>query len=120
MKDLHGKEIQDLAGDWIVLFAWVAHWRVTDSQNQSKAWEPRPAASWSVWMKIGVLPWIPGGDGFVAQGREADRTGRVLLIHPYLMEEMPLMARLFNVRVHKTQKPAMDNRAIKGYLYQTA
>ncbi len=64
------------------------------------------------------------GDGFMAQGESDHRVGVSVAHSSYLMEEMPLLLeRMFNVKVHKMQKPndssvtfVMDNRAIKEFL----
>ena len=64
------------------------------------------------------------GDGFMAKGDDDHRVGVSVAHSSYLMEEMPAMLeRLFNVNVHKMQKPndrsvtfVMDNRAIKEFL----
>ena len=64
------------------------------------------------------------GDGFMAKGEDDHRVGVSVAHSSYLMEEMPLLLeRLFNVNVHKMQKPndrsvtfVMDNRAIKEFL----
>ncbi len=64
------------------------------------------------------------GDGFVAQGEQDHRVGASVAHSSYLMEEMPVMLeRLFNVNVHRMQKPndrsvtfVIDNRAVKEFL----
>jgi ribonucleotide reductase alpha subunit len=64
------------------------------------------------------------GDGFVAQGEGDHRVGVSVAHSSYLMGEMPAMLeRLFNVNVHRMQKPndrsvtfMLDNRAIKDFL----
>ena len=65
------------------------------------------------------------GDGFVASGEDDHRVGVSIAHTSYLMKEMPaLMERLFEVKVHTSQKPAdnsmtlmFDNRAIKEFLH---
>jgi ribonucleotide reductase alpha subunit len=64
------------------------------------------------------------GDGFVAQGKDDRRVGVSVAHTSYLMTEIPaLLERLFNIKVHKMQKPndksatfVMDNRAVKEFL----
>ncbi len=121
------KEIQNLAkGDWILV-------RLGEHTGKLQALR-KPAK------KHGnqVMPELPGildeefafflgyltGDGFVAQGEDDRRVGVSVAHNSYLMEEMPaLLERLFNVKVHKMQKPndrsvtfVVDNRALKEFL----
>ena len=58
------------------------------------------------------------------KGEHDHRVGVSVAHNSYLMEEMPaLLERLFNVKVHKMQKPndrsvtfVIDNRALKEFL----
>jgi ribonucleotide reductase alpha subunit len=71
---------------------------------------------------VGFLRVYDHAFGEIAQG--GHRVGVSVAHSSYLMEEMPMMLeRLFNVNVHRMQKPndksvtfVMDNRAIKDFL----
>jgi intein/homing endonuclease len=121
------KEIQDLTrGDWIIVRLGEHHGKLQILKKPT--------------LKHGnqVMPKLPSvldeefafflgylaGDGFVAKGDNDRRVGVSVAHISYLREEMPaIMARLFNVQVHKMQKPddasvtfVMDNRALKEFL----
>jgi ribonucleoside-diphosphate reductase alpha chain len=121
------KEIQDLAkGDWIVVRLGEHTGKLQALKKPSKMHGNQ------------VMPQLPSildeefafflgylaGDGFVAQGEQDHRVGVSVAHTSYLMEEMPaLLGRLFNIKVHRMQKPndasaifMMDNRAIKEFL----
>ncbi len=121
------KQIRDLtSSDWIVL-------RLGEHRGKLQALK-------KISQKHGnqVMPKLPAvldeelafflgylaGDGFVAHGEADHRIGVSVVHSSYLMKEMPaLLERLFNIRVHRMQKPndcsvtfVMDNRAVKDFL----
>jgi ribonucleotide reductase alpha subunit len=121
------KEIQNLAkGDWIVvrLGEHAGKLQVLKKPLQKHGnqvmRELPPVLDEELAFFLGYL----AGDGFVAQGEEDRRVGVSVAHSSYLMEDMPsLMERLFNVKVHKMQKPndgsvvfLIDNRAVKEFL----
>src|SRR6266498_1343855 len=121
------KEIQDLAkGDWIIvrLGEDTGKLQILKKPARKHGNQVMPELPSVLDEELAFFLGYLAGDGFVAQG-EGDRRVGVSVAHTsYLMEEMPaMMARLFNVQVHKMQKPndasatfVMDNRAIKEYL----
>ncbi len=121
------KEIQDLQkGDWIVV-------RLGEHAGKLQALK-KPV------QKHGnqIMPELPSildeefafflgylaGDGFMAKGADDHRVGVSVAHSSYLMEEMPaLLERLFQVNIHKMQKPndrsvtfVIDNAALKEFL----
>ncbi|HEX9332032.1 MAG TPA: adenosylcobalamin-dependent ribonucleoside-diphosphate reductase, partial [Anaerolineales bacterium] len=121
------KEIQDLAkGDWILvrLGEHVGKLQPLKKPPQKHGNQIMPELPSILDEEFAFFLGYLAGDGFMAQA-EDDRRMSVSVAHTsYLMEEMPaLLERLFNVKVHKMQKPndgsatfVMDNRAIKEFL----
>ena len=121
------KEIQDLAkGDWILVRLGeqagklqILKKPIRQHGNQVMSELPSVLDEEFAFF-LGYL----AGDGFVAQGENDRRVGVSVTHSSYLMEEMPaLLKRLFNVSVHRMQKPndrsatfVMDNRAVKEFL----
>src|SRR5215211_5062146 len=121
------KEIQDLArGDWIIVRLGEHTGKLQllkkplrQHGNQVMAELPSVLDEELAFF-LGYL----AGDGFVAHGERDHRVGVSVAHSSYLIEEMPAMlGRLFDVKVHKMQKPndrsavfIMDNRAIKEFL----
>jgi ribonucleotide reductase alpha subunit len=121
------KEIQDLAkGDWILvrLGAHTGKLQALRKPPQKHGNQVMPQFPAILDEEFAFLLGYLAGDGFVAQGENDHRVGFSVAHTSYLMEEMPaLLERLFNVKVHKMQKPndasatfVMDNRAIKEFL----
>jgi ribonucleoside-diphosphate reductase alpha chain len=121
------KEIQDLAkGDWIVvrLGEYTGKLQALKKPDQKHGNQVMPQLPSILDEEFAFFLGYLAGDGFVAQGEQDHRVGVSVAHSSYLMEEMPaLLERLFNVKVHKMQKPndasatfVMDNRAIKEFL----
>jgi ribonucleoside-diphosphate reductase alpha chain len=121
------RELQGLTrGDWIMVRLGEHRGRiqalkkpVVEHGNQIMPELP-PVLDEELAFFLGYL----AGDGFVAQADADHRVGVSVAHTSYLMEEMPaLLERLFNIRVHRMQKPndrsvtfVMDNRALKEFL----
>jgi ribonucleoside-diphosphate reductase alpha chain len=121
------KELQDLAkGDWILvrLGEHAGKLQLLKKPAQKHFNQVMPDLPTMLDEEFAFFLGYLAGDGFVAQGEDDRRVGVSVAHTSYLMEEMPvLMQRLFNVNVHKMQKPndasvtfVMDNRAIKEFL----
>jgi ribonucleoside-diphosphate reductase alpha chain len=121
------KEIQDLAkGDWIIVRLGEHRGNIQALKKPTKMHgnqvmpQMPPIIDEELAFFLGYL----AGDGFVAHGEEDHRIGVSVAHSSYLMEELPaIMARLFNVKVHKMQKPndgsatfVIDNRGVKEFL----
>ncbi len=121
------KEIQDLTkGDWIVV-RMGEHAGALQSLKkpvQKHGNQIMPELPSVLDEEFAFFLGYLAGDGFVAQNEQDHRVGVSVAHSSYLMEEMPMMLeRLFNVNVHRMQKPndksvtfVMDNRAIKDFL----
>ncbi len=121
------KEIQDLrAGDWILvrLGEHMGKLQALKQPTLKHGNQVMPATPFVLDEEFAFFLGVLAGDGFVAKGEDDQRVGVSVAHSSYLMEEMPAMlARLFNVNVHKMQKPndrsvtfVMDNRAVKEFL----
>jgi ribonucleoside-diphosphate reductase alpha chain len=121
------KEIQDLAkGDWILvrLGEHAGKLQILRTPAKKHGNQVMPELPSILDEEFAFFLGYLAGDGFVAQGEDDRRVGVSVAHTSYLMEEMPaLLQRLFNVKVHKMQKPndksvtfVMDNRAIKEFL----
>jgi ribonucleoside-diphosphate reductase alpha chain len=124
---LQWKEIRDLVnGDWILvrLGEHTGKLQVLRKPAQRHGNQVMPELPSILDEEFAFFLGYLAGDGFVAQGEDDRRVGVSVAHSSYLMEEMPaLFERLFNVKVHKMQKPndrsatfVMDNRAIKEFL----
>ena len=121
------KEIQHLTkGDWILvrLGEHTGRLQALRKPSQKHGNQVMPQLPVILDEELAFLLGYLAGDGFVAQGEDDHRVGVSVAHTSYLMEEMPaLLNRLFNVKVHKMQKPndasatfVMDNRAVKEFL----
>ncbi len=121
------KELQDLApGDWIVvrLGEHAGRLQVLKKPTKRHGNQAMPELPSILDEEFAFFLGYLAGDGFVAQSDGDHRVGVSVAHNSYLMEEMPaLLERLFQVNVHKMQKPndrsvtfVMDNRAIKEFL----
>ncbi len=121
------REIQDLAqGDWILvrLGEHAGKLQVLKKPTQKHGNQVMPELPSILDEEFAFFLGYLAGDGFMAKGDDDHRVGVSAAHSSYLMEEMPaMMERLFNVNVHKMQKPndrsatfVMDNRAIKEFL----
>ena len=121
------KEIQDLAkGDWIIVRLGEHTGKLQALRTPAKRHGDQlmPELPSLLDEEFAFFLGYLAGDGFVAHGEDDRRVGVSVTHTSYLMEEMPvLLQRLFNVKVHKMQKPndrsatfVMDNRAIKEFL----
>ncbi|HXQ33294.1 MAG TPA: LAGLIDADG family homing endonuclease, partial [Anaerolineales bacterium] len=121
------KEIQDLAkGDWILvrLGEHAGKLQILRKPMQRHGNQVMPELPSVLDEEFAFFLGYLAGDGFVAQGENDRRVGVSVAHSSYLMEEMPAMLhRLFNVSVHRMQKPndrsvtfVIDNRAIKEFL----
>ncbi len=121
------KEIQDLEkGDWVVvrLGEHAGTLQALKKPNKKHGNQIMPELPSIIDEDFAFFLGCLAGDGFVAKGEDDHRVGISVAHSSYLMEEMPaLMERLFNVNVHKMQKPndrsvtfVMDNLAIKEFL----
>ncbi len=121
------KELQNLAkGDWIVvrLGEHTGKLQALKKPTQKHGNQIMPDLPSVLDEEFAFFLGYLAGDGFVAKGENDHRVGVSVAHSSYLMEEMPaLLKRLFNVKVHKMQKPndrsvtfVMDNRAIKDFL----
>lgn len=121
------KEIQDLAkGDWIVVRTGehTGALQSLKKPTQKHGNQVMPELPSMLEEEFAFFLGYLAGDGFMAQGEQDHRVGVSVAHSSYLMEEMPMMLeRLFNVNVHRMQKPndksvtfVMDNRAIKDFL----
>ncbi|HJS19140.1 MAG TPA: adenosylcobalamin-dependent ribonucleoside-diphosphate reductase [Anaerolineales bacterium] len=123
----HWKEIQHLTrGDWILLRLGehIGKLQALRKPSQKHGNQVMPQLPAILDEELAFLLGYLAGDGFVAQAENDHRVGCSVAHTSYLMEEMPiLLERLFNIKVHKMQKPndasatfVMDNRAIKEFL----
>src|SRR6266498_5574113 len=121
------KEIQDLeSGDWIVvrLGEYAGKLEALKKPSKQHGNQVMPELPSVLDEEFAFFLGYLAGDGFVAQGESDRRVGMSVAHSSYLIEEMPLLLkRLFNIQVHKMQKPndgsvtyVMDNRAIKEFL----
>ncbi|HSB00882.1 MAG TPA: ribonucleotide reductase N-terminal alpha domain-containing protein, partial [Anaerolineales bacterium] len=121
------KEIQDLAkGDWIIvqLGEHTGKLQILNRPARRHGNQVMPQLPSLLDEELAFFLGYLAGDGFMAQGEDDHRVGVSVAHTSYLMEEMPeMLERLFNVKVHKMQKPndgsatfVMDNRAIKEFL----
>ncbi|MDP1714356.1 MAG: adenosylcobalamin-dependent ribonucleoside-diphosphate reductase [Anaerolineales bacterium] len=121
------REIQDVAqGDWILvcLGEHAGKLQVLKKPTQKHGNQVMPELPSILDEEFAFFLGYLAGDGFMAKGDDDHRVGVSVAHSSYLMEEMPAMLeRLFNVNVHKMQKPndrsvtfVMDNRAIKELL----
>ena len=121
------REIQDLAkGDWIIvrMGEHAGTLQPLKRSAQKHGNQIMPELPSILDEEFAFFLGYLAGDGFVAQGEQDHRVGVSVAHSSYLMEEMPiLLERLFNVNVHRMQKPndrsvtfIMDNRAIKDFL----
>ncbi len=121
------KEIQDLeSGDWIVvrLGEYAGKLQALKKPSKQHGNQVMPDLPSVLDEEFAFFLGYLAGDGFVAQGESDRRVGMSVAHSSYLIEEMPLLLkRLFNIQVHKMQKPndgsvtyVMDNRAIKEFL----
>ncbi len=121
------KEIQDLVqGDWILvrLGEHAGKLQILKKPTQTHGNQIITDLPSVLDEEFAFFLGLLAGDGFVAQGGGDHRVGVSVAHSSYLMEEMPAMLkRLFNVNVHRMQKPndksvtfVMDNRAIKEFL----
>ena len=121
------KEIQDLTkGDWIVarLGEHTGKLQVLKKPSRKHGNQVMPELPSILDEEFAFFLGYLAGDGFVAQGEDDRRVGVSVAHSSYLMEEMPkLLERLFNIKVHKMQKPndgsstfVIDNRAVKEFL----
>ena len=121
------KEIQYLTkGDWILvrLGEHAGKMRALRKPSKKHGNQVMPQFPTILDEEFAFFLGCLAGDGFIARGEDDQRVGVSVAHTSYLMEEMPvLMQRLFQVNVHRMQKPndasvtfVMDNRAIKEYL----
>jgi|CXWL01.1.fsa_nt_gi ribonucleotide reductase alpha subunit len=121
------REIQDLAqGDWILvrLGEHAGKLQVLKKPTQKHGNQVMPDLPSVLDEEFAFFLGYLAGDGFMAKSDVDHRVGVSVAHSSYLMEEMPVMLeRLFNVNVHKMQKPndrsvtfVMDNRAVKEFL----
>ncbi|MBK9007805.1 MAG: adenosylcobalamin-dependent ribonucleoside-diphosphate reductase [Anaerolineae bacterium] len=121
------KEIQDLTkGDWIVVRTGehTGALQSLKKPTQKHGNQVMPELPSMLDEEFAFFLGYLAGDGFVAQGEQDHRVGVSVAHSSYLMEEMPMiLERLFNVNVHRMQKPndksvtfVMDNRALKDFL----
>ncbi|MBM3179445.1 MAG: adenosylcobalamin-dependent ribonucleoside-diphosphate reductase [Chloroflexi bacterium] len=121
------REIQDLAqGDWILvrLGEHAGKLQILKKPTQKHGNQVMPELPSILDEEFAFFLGYLAGDGFMAKGDDDHRVGVSVAHSSYLMEEIPLLLeRLFNVNVHKMQKPndhsvtfVMDNRAIKEFL----
>jgi len=121
------KEIQDLAqGDWIVvkLEEQKGNIQVLKKPVKSHGNQVMTDLPSILDDELAFFLGYLSGDGFMAKNEDDHRVGVSVAHSSYLMDEMPeLMKRLFNVNVHRMQKPndrsvtfVMDNRAVKEFL----
>ena len=121
------KEIQNLTkGDWIVvrMGEHAGELQSLKKPSQTHGNQIMPELPDVLDEEFAFFLGYLAGDGFMAQGEQDHRVGVSVAHSSYLMEEMPMMLeRLFNVNVHRMQKPndksvtfVMDNRAIKDFL----
>jgi ribonucleoside-diphosphate reductase alpha chain len=121
------KEIQDLTkGDWIVvrMGEHTGTLQFLERPIRMHGNQIMPELSSVLDEELAFFLGYLAGDGFVAPGEQDHRVGVSVAHSSYLMEEMPMMLeRLFNVNVHRMQKPndrsvtfVIDNRAVKDFL----
>jgi len=121
------KEIQDLEReDWIIVQIGKHNGKLQALKKpvQKHGNQVTPDLPSVLDEEFAFLLGYLAGDGFVAQSEDDHRVGVSVAHSSYLIEEMPLLLeQLFNVNVHKMQKPddgsstyVMDNRAIKEFL----
>ena len=121
------KEIQDLTkGDWILVRTGehAGKLQFLKKPTQKHGNQIMPELPSVLDEEFAFFLGYLAGDGFVAQGEQDHRVGASVAHSSYMMEELPAMLeRLFNVNVHRMQKPndrsatfVMDNRAIKDFL----
>jgi len=121
------KEIRDLEReDWIVvrLGEHAGRLQALKKPDQKHGNQVMPELPSILDEEFAFFLGCLAGDGFMAQDESDHRVGISVAHSSYLMQEMPLLlGRLFNVKVHKMQKPndgsvtfVMDNRAIKEFL----
>ena len=121
------REIQDLSkGDWILIRMGehAGKLQFLKKPTQKHGNQVMPELPSVIDEEFAFFLGYLAGDGFVAQGEQDHRVGASVAHSSYLMEELPAMLeRLFNVNVHRMQKPndrsatfVMDNRTIKDFL----
>ena len=121
------REIQDLSkGDWILvrMGEHAGRLQFLKKPTQKHGNQVIPEFPSILDEEFAFFLGCLAGDGFVAQGEGDHRVGVSVAHSSYLMDEMPAMLeRLFNVNVHRMQKPndrsvtyMLDNRAIKDFL----
>jgi ribonucleotide reductase alpha subunit len=123
----HWKEIRDLVrGEWIAVrlgehMGKLQALKRPDKRHENQIMPTMPSIlDDELAFFLGYL----AGDGFMAMNEDDYRVGISVAHSSYLLDEMPvLLKRLFNVKVHRMQKPnersvtfVMDNRAVKEFL----